>query len=124
MQHFFPLNRYPIKKLEPKLCDLGPDGEVTGKEVEKVLEKCSNKLAPGPDLVPYTVWKGNQGINGKVIPYLYNHQLKRSIHPTSMNGSPGIKLPKPSTDDYSQFQSYRVIVLMQTFFKVVERILI
>ena len=73
--------------------------------------------------MPYGVWKGIHTVNHHVIPKLINHLLSLSIHPPSLQDSLGILLPKPAKGDYDAFASYRVIALMQTFAKIVERII-
>jgi len=89
----------------------------------QALRKCSNISAPGPDQVPYGVWKGINSVNRNIIPALVNHLLRWPIHPPSLKDSVGILLPKPAKGDYDAFASYRVIELMQTFSKIAERII-
>jgi len=73
--------------------------------------------------VLYGVWKGIHTVNCHVIPKLINHLLSWSIHLPSLKDSLGVLLPKPAKGDYDAFASYRVIALMQTFSKIVERII-
>jgi len=123
MQHFFPPNPSPVALRPLVFVKLEEKDEVDATEVSQALLKCSNNSAPGPDQVPYGVWKGIHTVNYHVIPKLINHLLSWSIHPPSLKDSLGILLPKPAKGDYDAFASYRVIALMQTFSKIAERII-
>jgi len=123
MQHFFLQNPNPVDMEPPRYVELEEKDAVDASEVAQALRKCSNTSAPGPDQVPYGVWKGIHSVNRHVIPALINHMLRWSIHPLSLKDSLGILLPKPSKGDYDAFASYRVIALMQTFSKIAERII-
>jgi len=123
MQHFFPLNPSLVALQQPAFVKLEERDKVDASEVSQALQKCSNSSAPGPDQVPYGVWKGIHAVNHHVILKLINHLLSWSIHPPSLKDSLGILLPKPAKGDYFAFASYRVIALMQTFSKIAERII-
>ena len=123
MQHFFPENPEPVSTRPPAWQHLTDDERVTMEEVSGALEKCSNKSAPGPDQVPYGVWKNIHRLNGEIIPLLAGDLLRWGIHPPSLKGSLGIILPKPNKKDYTDCASFRVIALMQTFSKITERII-
>jgi len=123
MQHFFPPNPCPVALQPPAFVKLEEKDEVDATEVSLALRKCSNNSAPGPDQVPYGVWKGVHTVNRHVIPKLINHLLSWSIHQPSLKDSLGILLPKPAKGDYNAFASYRVIALMQTFSKIAKRII-
>jgi len=122
MQHFFPPDPHSVALQQPAFVKLEEKDEVDATEVSQALQKCSNNSAPGPDQVPYGVWKGIHTVNHHVIPKLINHLLSWSIHPPSLKDSLGILLSKPAKGDYDAFASYRVIALMQTFSKIAERI--
>jgi len=123
MQYFFPPNPNPVDMEPPRYIELEERDIVDASEVAQALCNCSNTSAPGPDQVPYGVWKGIHSVNHYIIPALINHMLRWSIHPPSLKDSLGILLPKPSKGDYDAFASYRVIALMQTFSKIAERII-
>ena len=89
----------------------------------QALRKCSNTSAPGPDQVPYGIWKGINSVNRKIIAVVVNHLLRRSIHPPSLKDSLGILLPKPAKGDWDTFASYRVSARMQKFSKIAKRII-
>jgi len=122
MSHFFPRNDDPISQPMPEKLDLGDGGRVTAMEISDVLLKCSKRSAPGPDQVPYGVWKGIHGINQDIIPELVNDMLEWGFHPPILKMSTGVILPKPNKQDYNDCASFRVIALMQTFSKIAERV--
>ena len=123
MQHFFPPNSNPVDTSLPEYVELEDTERVDTMEVTMALRKCSNTLAPGPDQVPYGVWKGIHRTEPEVIPTLLNDLFRWSMHPPALKDALGILLPKPAKEDYDAFSSYRVIALMQTFSKIAERII-
>jgi len=48
--------------------------------------------------------------------------LTWGIHPPMLKESIGVILPEPNKPDYTDCASFRVIALMQTFSKIVERV--
>ena len=74
MQHFFLPNPNPVVTTMPEYVEL-QDSDlqvVVTIEVTMALRKCSNTSAPGPDQVPYGVWKGIHRTDPEVIPTLLN----------------------------------------------------
>ena len=65
-----PNNREP-----PMYIELEEKDTVDASEVAQVLRKYSNTSAPGPEQVPYGVWKGIHSVNHHIIPALINHML-------------------------------------------------
>jgi len=122
MEHFFPPSDDPIAPRPLLRKELVDSERVTAGEVSETLKKCSNKSAPGPDQVPYGVWKNIHRMEGKIVPKLAEDMLECGIHPPMLKESTGIILPKPGKKDYTDCASFRVIALMQTFSKIVERI--
>jgi len=53
---------------------------------------------------------------------LVKDMLTWGIYPPMLKESIGVILPKPNKPDYTDCASFRVIVLMQTFSKIVERV--
>jgi len=123
MEHYFPPSEDPISPRLPLRKELADSDCVTAGEVSETLEKYSNKSAPGPDQVPYGVWKNIHRMEGKIIPKLAEAMLEWGIHPPMLKESTGIILPKPRKKDYTDCASFRVIALMQTFSKIVKRII-
>jgi len=61
-------------------------------------------------------------MEGKIIPKLAEDMLEWGIHPPMLKEWTGIILPKRGKKDYTECASFRVIALIQTFSKIVERI--
>src|SRR5205085_8853193 len=57
-----------------------------------------------------------------LIASLLDPLLRWGVHPTSLKKSLGIVLPKPGKKDYNETASYRVIALLPTLSKILERI--
>jgi len=114
MEYFFPPSHDPIPLKLFQRKKLEEDSRVTPGEVSEALKKCSNRSAPGPDQVPYGVWKNIHRIEEGIIPKLVEDMLEWGIHPPMLKESIGIILPKPGKKDYTDCASFRVIALMQT----------
>jgi len=123
MEHFFLPSEDPISPRPLLRKELVDSDHVTTGEVSETLEKCSNKSALGPDQVLYEVWKNIHRMEGMIIPKLAEDKLEWGIHPPMLKESTGIILPKPGKKDYMDCASFRIIVLMQTFSKIVEQII-
>src|SRR5712691_1314904 len=95
---------------------------ITAEEISKALSKCSNLSTPGPDQIPYGVWKRIHAINPLAIPSLLTPLLERGHHPLSLKAANGIVLPKPAKPSYSDPSSFRIIVLLETISKLLERV--
>jgi len=120
LRHFFPPKPLPIVPsiLRPyKGCDPLLPGEITA-----ALRKCSSSSTPGPDTIPYSVWKRVH----LTVPWLLTDLLgppkKFGYHPVSMKKANGIVLDKPSKPSYDSPASFRVIVLLQIVSKILERV--
>jgi len=120
IEHFFPLSDDPISPRPLLGKELEDSDRVTAGEVSETLEKCGNTSAPGPDQVPYRVWKNIDRMEWKIIPKLPEDMLEWGIHPPMLKESTGIILPKPGKKDYTDCARFRVIALMQTFSTLVE----
>ena len=120
IEGFFPL----VPPIPPRLSHLPDPGytSVDPSEVSTALSKCSNKSAPGPDHIPYGVWKYVHRASGSLIPALLDPLLRWGVHPTTLKKSLGIVLPKPGKKNYNDTSSYRIIALLPTLCKILERI--
>lgn len=96
---------------------------ITAEEVAKALAKSSNKSTPGPDQIPYGVWKDIHRLNPAIIPSLLTPLVEFGIHPRSLKRANGIILPKPDKASYSDPSAFRIIVLLETISKILERII-
>ena len=73
MHHFFLQNSDLVALKLPVFTRLEEQDEVDGSEVSQTLQKCSNNSVPGPDQVPYRVWKHIYDVNRYVTSKLINH---------------------------------------------------
>ena len=120
IKRFFPLDA-PIPPRHPRL----PDPRYTPvdpSEVSITLSKCSNKSAPRPDQIPYGVWKNVHRASSSLIPSLLDPLLRWGVHPTALKKTLGVVLPKPGKKSYAETSSYRIIALLPTLSKILERI--
>jgi hypothetical protein len=120
MEGFFPLPEPP-----PARRPILPDPEykhINLEEVDLALRKSSNKSAPGHDQIPYGVWKAVNRAGPHILPEILDPLLRWGVHPKTLKSSLGIVLPKPGKGDYNQTTSYRIIALIPTLSKILERI--
>lgn len=120
LQHFFP-SKEPT--LTPSILrpykDVAP---VSQEEIKLALSRSSNTSAAGPDHIPYGVWKKVNAMNPTLLSTLLSPLLLYGFHPPSLKRANGIVLSKPGKPDYSTPASFRVIVLLETVSKILERI--
>jgi len=88
--------------------------------VSSVLRKSSNKSAPGPSGIPYSIWKQVHKANERLLPALFTHLLTQGYHPLAMKKANGIVLDKPGKADYRTPSCFRIIVLLETVSKILE----
>ena len=120
LQHFFPLRPSPPPPLIlPAFKDILP---VLPAEVSSALRISSNTSAHGPSGIPYSIWKQVYKANERLLPSLFTHLLTHGYHPLGMNKANGIVLDKPGKPDYRTSSSFRIIVLLETVSKILERL--
>jgi len=120
LDHFFPHKPPP-----PPLFRLAPYEDytpLTSEEISRVLSKSSNTSAPGPDHIPYSVWKSVHRIKPSLLPSLLDPLLAHGFHPPSLKKALGIVLDKLGKPSYDSPSSFRVIVLLRTLSKILERV--
>jgi len=92
-------------------------------EVGRALARSSPSSAPGPDMTPNSVWKRIE----RVAPHLMHDFIAplvvHGFHPPSLKRADGIVLDKPGKLSYDSRSSFHVIVLLQTFSKILDRIM-
>jgi len=95
---------------------------LTSEEISCALSKSSNTSAPGPDHIPYSLWKSVHRIKPSLLPSLQDPLLAHGFHPPSLKKALGIVLDKPGKPSYNSPSSFRVIVLLRTLSKILERV--
>ena len=120
LNHFFP-PRAP-RPLPSILRPFADCTALTTDEVSAGLTNCSLSSAPGPATIPYSVWKSLHRIAPDILTALLSPLLLFGHHPFSMNMANGVVLDKPGKPSDDSPSSFRIIVLLQTISKFLERI--
>ena len=118
--HFFPSS--PSRPLPSILRPYKDYMELSPEEVSAALASCSPSTAPGPDTIPYSVWKAVHRIAPSVLTSLLAPLFRFGHHPSSLKKANGVVLDKPGKPSYDSPSSFRIIVLLQTVSKILERI--
>ena len=117
---------FPVKDPTPTPSILCPFRDVAclgPEEITYALSKSSNTLAPGPDQIPYGIWMEVNKANPSLLLALLGPLLTYGFHPALLKEANGIVLSKPGKLDYSALSSFRVIVLLQTVSKILDRMI-
>ena len=110
LDHFFPPR--PSHPLPSILRLYGDYMEISPKEVSMALASCSPSSAPGPDTIPYSVWKTVHRIAPSVFTSLPAPLLRFGHHSSSLKNANGVVLDKPCKPSYDFPSSFRIIVLL------------
>jgi len=120
LQHFFPPRPSPPPPLIlPAFKDIPP---VLPAGVSSALQKSSNTSASGPSGIPYSIWKQVHKANEQLLPSLFTPLLTHGYHPLAMKKANSIVLDKLGKPDYRTPSSFRIIVLLETVSKILERL--
>jgi len=93
LHHLFPLKTpSPLVHRLTRHEDYTP---VISEEISRALSKSSNTSAPGPDHIPYSVWKSVHCLKPTLFPSLLDPLLTHGFHPDSLKKALGIVLDKP-----------------------------
>jgi len=96
---------------------------LTEEEIRLALSKSSPSPAPGPDGIPYSVWKQVNLINPTILLELVSPLVAFGYHPPSLKTANGVVLDKPGKASYDSPASFRIIVLLITISKILERVM-
>ena len=121
LDHFF-VPREPFSP-PPRLRPDKKAPPLTNEEIATALSKCSPMSAPGPDGIPYSTWKQVNRENPSILLQILSPLVSLGYHPASLKGSNGIVLDKPGKPSYESPASFRLIVLIRTVSKILERII-
>ena len=92
-------------------------------EIERAVACSSPSSALGPDTIPNSVWKRINKVAPSLILNLLSPLVSYGFHPPSRKEADGIVLDKPGKPSYDSPASFRIIVLLRTFSKILERIM-
>jgi hypothetical protein len=86
-----------------------------------LLGKTASGSAPGEDRISAGILKVFWEWGQSHVVGLVRGCIRVGCHPSLWKTAIGIVIPKPNRPDYSQVRAYRVIQLLDTFGKLVER---
>jgi len=121
LNHFFPVE--PTRPFDCILLPFRDCPALAADEISRALARSSPSSAPGPDLTPNSVWKRINRVAPHLIQDLLAPLVAHGFHPPALRMADGIVLDKPGKPSYDSLSSFRVIVLLQTFSKILERIM-
>jgi len=121
LDHFFP-PKDPLPG-RGRLNKNPPATPLISEEVRLALSKSSHSSAPGPDGVPYSVWKKVKLINPTIILELLSPLVAFGYHPPSLKTANGVVLDKPGKASYDSPASFPLIVLRKTIPKILEPVM-
>jgi len=87
------------------------------------LSQCSPTSDPGQDGIPYSTWKQVNKINPSILLDTLVPLVLLRYHPTSLKSPNGVVLDNPGKPSYESPSSFRIIVLIRTISKILERII-
>ena len=93
-------------------------------EIIVALRKCLYSSAPGPNTIPYSVWKRVHLGSPQLLTDLFDPLLKIGYHSTTMKKANMVVLDKPGTPSYDSPSSFGVIVLLHAVSKILGRIIL
>jgi len=106
--------------LRSMLLPYGDSPQLTKEDISLTLLKCSPSSAPGPDSIPYSVWKSVHRLSPGILVSLLAPLLRFGHHPSSLKKANGVVVDKPGKMSYDSPASFRIIVLLQTVSKMVD----
>jgi len=121
LNHFFPGE--PLRPVDSILLPFTDCPALAADEVGRALAQSSPSSAPGPDMIPNSVWKRIHRVAPHLIHDLLAPLVAHGFHPPALKMADGIVLDKPGKRSYDSPSSFRVIVLLQTCSKILERIM-
>ena len=92
-------------------------------EIKLPLGKCSPSSAPGPDGITYRAWKMINTIKLSILLDLLSPLVSFGYHPPCLKHANGVILDKPGKPSYDTPASFRIIVLLKTISKILERVM-
>ena len=121
LDHFFPGD--PPRPRDTILLPLADCQDLEAEEVGRALTRSSASSAPGPDMTPNSVWKRVHRAAPHIILDLLAPLVAYGSHPLTLMKADGVVLDQPGKPSYDSPSSFRVIVILQTFSKILERIM-
>ena len=92
-------------------------------QISRALARSSRLSALGADMSPNSVWKRIHRAAPHLIHDLHARLVAHGSHPLTLKRADGILPNKPGKPSYDSLSSFSVIVLLQSFSKILERIM-
>ena len=121
LHHFFPPK--PLPPARERLYPHANGTPLSSEEVKQALSKSSPSSAPGPDGIPYLVWKRVNATKPAILLELLSPLVAFGYHPPCLKHANGVILNKPGKPSYDTPASFRIIVLLKTISKILERVM-
>ena len=121
LDHFFP--GAPAEFTDTMLLPFTECLPLAADEVSRALASSAPSSAPGPDAIPNSVSKRVHRVAPQLIHDLLAPLVVYGSHPLTLKRADGIVLDKPGKPSYDSPSSFCVIVLLQTFSKILARIM-
>jgi len=96
---------------------------LTTEEIVTALSTSSPTSPAGPDGIPYSIWEKVNNINPSILLQALAPLVSLGYDPASLKTSKGFGHDKPGKPSYESPSSFRIIVLIRTFSKILERII-
>ena len=116
LDHVFPGS--PVTPKSSILLPFKDCAALVAAEVERALTGSSLSLAPGPDTILNSVWKRIIKSTPPLILEVLSPLGSYGLHPLALKKANGIVLDKPGKPSYNSPSSFRVIILLWTFSKI------
>ena len=120
LDHFFPPK--PALHSRGRLTPPTTHDPLTKEEIAQALANSSPSSAPGPDEIPYSVWKAVNRYNPDILYSLLAPLVAFGYHPPTLKHANGVVLEKPGKPSYDSPSSFLIIVLLKTLSKILERV--
>jgi len=121
LNHFFPGS--PTNNHHTILLPCKDIPALYSSEVERALARPAPSSAPRPDMTPNSDWKRIHNMALNLILDLLAPLLSHGFHPPSLKKADGIVLDKAGKPSCDLLSTFRLIVLVKRFPKILERIM-
>ena len=96
---------------------------LTKEEIAQALANSTPSSAPGPHEIPSSVWKAVNRYNPDILHSLLVPLVAFGYHPPTLKHANGLVLDKPGKPSYDTPALFRIIVLLKTVSKILERVM-